>query len=169
MTEPGRNPQIISGPQPSASVVNKPNKTSPAPPPAAGDDANVYSVVDKSQKTPALPPPPPEAGPSNAGKAKPAAEPKPEKKVKQAKGKDKGKKRKGFQGEGNEAAAAVQPADSGGEGSRTPNADGLLYSTVFTDEQRQKGKHHAPLRDNTDYSGLDLAEMAEAARNMSKK
>ncbi|KAL8566047.1 hypothetical protein ACOMHN_036206 [Nucella lapillus] len=167
MTEPGRNPQIISGPQPGPSasvednvysVVNKPNKTSPAPPPAAGDDANVYSVVDKSQKAPALPQPPPEAGPSNAGKAKPAAEPKPEKKVKQAKGKDKGKKRKEaehgniassppraadetegtvyencrFQGEGNEAAAAVQPAASGGEGSRIPNADGLLSPFLLT-------------------------------------
>ncbi|KAL8608866.1 hypothetical protein ACOMHN_063941 [Nucella lapillus] len=205
MTEPGRNPQIISGPQsgPSApgadnvySVVNKQNKTSPAPPPAAGGDADVHYVVDKSQKAPAMPPPPTEAGPSNAGKAKPAAKPKPEKKVKQAKGKDKGKKRKeaeygnvassppraadktegtvyencGFQGEGNEAAAAAQPAASGGEGSRIPNADGLLYSTVdFTEEQRQKGKHNAPLCDNTDYSGVDFAKMAEAARKMSKK
>ncbi|KAL8582649.1 hypothetical protein ACOMHN_035414 [Nucella lapillus] len=87
MTEPGRNPQIISGPQPGPSasgednvysVVNKPKKTSPAPPPAAGDDANVYYVVDKNKKAPALPPPPLEAGPSNAGKAKPAAKPKPE-------------------------------------------------------------------------------------------
>ncbi|KAL8623092.1 hypothetical protein ACOMHN_067096 [Nucella lapillus] len=199
MTEPGRNPQIISGPQPGPSasgadnvysVVNKPKKTSSAPPPAAGDDANVYSVVDKA---PALPPPPPEAGPSNAGKAKPAAKPKPEKKGKQAKGKDKGKKKEeaeygniassrpryedeiegtvyenyGFQGE---AAAAAQPAASGGEGSRIPNADGLLYSTVvFTKEQRQKEKDPDHLRDNRDYAGLDFAEMAEAARKMSKK
>ncbi|KAL8608864.1 hypothetical protein ACOMHN_063939 [Nucella lapillus] len=182
MTEPGRNPQIISGPQPGPS--------------SSGDDTNVYSVEDKSNKAPALPPPPPEAGPSNAGKAKPAAKPKPVKKGKQAKGKDKGKKRKeaeygnvassppraadktegtvyencGFQGEGNEAAAAAQPAASGGEGSRIPNADGLLYSTVdFTEEQRQKGKHNAPLCDNTDYSGVDFAKMAETARKMSKK
>ncbi|KAL8608869.1 hypothetical protein ACOMHN_063944 [Nucella lapillus] len=150
MTEPGRNPQIISGPQPGPS--------------SSGDDANVYSVEDKSNKAPALPQPPPEAGPSNAGKAKPAAKPKPEKKGKQAKGKDKGKKK-----EGNEAAAAA-PAASGGEGSRIPNADGLLYSTVdFTEEQRQKEKHNAPLCDNTDYSGVDFAKMAEAARKMSKK
>ncbi|KAL8574723.1 hypothetical protein ACOMHN_023928 [Nucella lapillus] len=205
MTEPGRNPQIISGPQPGPSasgadnvysVVNKPKKTSPAPPPAAGDDANVYSGVDKSKKAPALPPPHPEAGPSKAGKAKPAAEPKPEKKGKQAKGKDKGKKKKeteygniassqsraedetegtvyenyGFQGEGNEAAAAAQPAASGGEGSRVPNADGLLYSTVeFTKEQHQKGKDPDPLRDNTDYAGIDFVEMAKAARKMSEK
>ncbi|KAL8614517.1 hypothetical protein ACOMHN_059281 [Nucella lapillus] len=202
MTEPGVNPQIISGPQPGpsssgadnvCSVVNKPKKTSPAPPPAAGDDANVYYVVDKA---PALPPPPPEAGPSNAGKAKPAAKPKPEKKGKQAKGKDKGKKKEeaeygniassrprdedemertvyenyGFQGEGNEAAVAAQPAASGGEGSRIPNADGLLYSTVdFTKEQRQKEKDPDSLRDNTDYAGLDFDEMTEAARKMSKK
>ncbi|KAL8577623.1 hypothetical protein ACOMHN_036814 [Nucella lapillus] len=208
MTEPGRNPQIISGPQPGPSasgadnvysVVNKPKKTSPAPPPAAGDDANVYSVVDKSKKAPALPPPHPEAGPSKAGKAKPAAEPKPEKKGKQAKGKDKGKKKKdkseteygniassqsraedetegtvyenyGFQGEGNEAAAAAQPAASGGEGSRIPNADGLLYSTVdFTKEQRQKEKDPDHIRDNTDYAGIDFIEMAKAARKMSEK
>ncbi|KAL8588605.1 hypothetical protein ACOMHN_034059 [Nucella lapillus] len=201
MTEPGRNPQIISGPQPGPSasgednvysVVNKPKKTSSAPLPVAGDDANVYSVVDKA---PALPPPPPEAGPSNAGKVKPAAKPKPEKKGKQAKGKDKGKKKEeaeygniassrprdedetegtvyenyGFQGEGNEAAAAA-PAASGGEGSRIPNADGLLYSTVdFTKEQRQKQKDPDPLRDNTDYAGIDFVEMAKAARKMSKK
>ncbi|KAL8560667.1 hypothetical protein ACOMHN_053327 [Nucella lapillus] len=64
MTEPGRNPQIISGPQPGPSssgkdnvysVIKKQNKTSPAPPPAAGGDANVYYVEDKSQKAP--PPP----------------------------------------------------------------------------------------------------------------
>ncbi|KAL8582653.1 hypothetical protein ACOMHN_035418 [Nucella lapillus] len=149
-----------------------------------------------TDKAPALPPPPPEAGPSNAGKAKPAAKPKPEIKGKQAKGKDKGKKKEeeeygniassrprdedemegtvyenyGFQGEGNEAAAAAQPAASGGEGSRIPNADGLLYSTVdFTKEQRQKEKDPDPLRDNRDYAGLDFAEMAEAARKMSKK
>ncbi|KAL8614481.1 hypothetical protein ACOMHN_026266 [Nucella lapillus] len=173
MTEPGRNPQIISEHQPGPStsgadnvyyVVNTLKKTSFAPPPAAGDDANVYSVVDKA---PALPPPPPEAGPSNAGKAKPAGKPKPEKKGKQAKGKDKGKKKEeaeygdiassrprdedekegtvyenyGFQGKGNEAASAAQPVASGGEGSRIPNADGLLYSTVvFTKEQRLKEK-----------------------------
>ncbi|KAL8566430.1 hypothetical protein ACOMHN_015066 [Nucella lapillus] len=76
----------------------------------------------------------------------------------------------GFQVEGNEAAVAAQPAASGGEGSRTPNADGLLYSTVdFTKEQRQNENDPDPLRDNTDYAGLEFAEMAEAARKMFKK
>ncbi|KAL8565808.1 hypothetical protein ACOMHN_005256 [Nucella lapillus] len=182
MTEPGRNPQIISGPQlrPSASgennvysVVNKQNKTSSAPPPSASDDANVYSVVDKSKKAPALPPPPPKAGPSNAGKSPTEAE---YGNIASSRPRDEDEMEEtvyenyGFQGEGNEAAAAAQPAASGGEGSRTPNADGLLYSTVdFTEEQRQKGKKPAPLRDNNDYAGLHFAEMAKAARKMSKK
>ncbi|KAL8582648.1 hypothetical protein ACOMHN_035413 [Nucella lapillus] len=63
-----------------------------------------------------------------------------------------------------------QPEARGGEESRTPNADGLLYSTVdLMEEQRQKEKDPDPLRDNTDYAGIDFAEMAEAARKMSKK
>ncbi|KAL8566429.1 hypothetical protein ACOMHN_015065 [Nucella lapillus] len=68
------------------------------------------------------------------------------------------------------ACEYLQPVASGGEGSRIPNADGLLYSTVvFTKEQRLKEKDPDLLRDNTDYAGLDFAEMAEAARKMSKK
>ncbi|KAL8560669.1 hypothetical protein ACOMHN_053329 [Nucella lapillus] len=170
MTEPGRNPQIISGPQPGPSssgkdnvysVIKKQNKTSPAPPPAAGGDANVYYVEDKSQKAP---PPPllchhPLLRRDPQTQARPSQRPNPNERRKGNKPKARTRARR-----------RKQPAASGGEGSRIPNADGLLYSTVdFTEEQRQKEKHHAPLRDNTDYSGLDFAEMAEAARKMSKK